>query len=88
MEEAGDVIEFSGFAANPMFYIDVFEKPTEIKILDPQASSVLCAPLNAFSEEDCVDLGTYLRSHYTHTNRDSSEMTKSTCEALKSQAGL
>jgi hypothetical protein len=71
-----------------MFFVDVFGKPLEIKILDPQASEVRFAPLSAFSEQDCLDLGKYLRSHYAHTNRDACELTKSTCEALISQAGL
>ncbi len=88
LEEAGDVVEFNGFGANPMLFIDVFEKPMEIKILDPQASSVIHTPLSAFSEQDCVDLGVYLRSHYTHANRDASELPKTTFEALRSQAGL
>jgi hypothetical protein len=88
LQEAGDVVEFNGLAANPMFFIDVFGRPPEIKILDPQASEVRFAPLKAFSKQDCVDLGVYLRSHYAHANRDASEMAKTTCEALISQAGL
>jgi len=88
LEEAGDVVEFNGFAANPMFFIDVFRKPLEVKIVDPQASEVRFARLGAFSEQDCVDLGKYLRSHYAHSKHDASEMTKATCEALISQAGL
>jgi len=87
-QEAGDVIEFNGFSANPMFFIDVFGKQIEVKIVDPQASEVRYAPLNAFSKEDCIDLGTYLRSHYTHTNRDASDVPKTVPEAMKSQAYL
>ena len=87
-QEAGDVTEFNGFSANPMFFIDVFGKQIEVKIVDPQASEVLYAPLNAFSEEDCIDLGTYLRSHYANSNRDAFDMPKTACEALKSQADL
>ena len=87
-QDAGDVIEFNGFSANPMFFVDVFGKHIEVKIVDPQASEVLCTPLNTFSEEDCIDLGTYVRSHYTHTNRDASDMPKTVYETLKSQADL
>lgn len=88
LQEAGDVVEFSGFTAKPMFFVDVFTKPVEIKVVDPHACEVRFARLNAFSEQDCVDLGKYLRSHYAHTKRDTSEITKTTCEALICQAGL
>jgi len=87
-QEVGVVTEFNGFSASPMFFIDVFAKQIEVKIVDPRASEVRYAPLNAFSEEDCIDLGTYLRSHYTHSNPDAVEMSKTACEVLKSQADL
>jgi hypothetical protein len=83
-----DVIEFKGFHKSPMFLIDVFGTHTEIKIVDPQAAEVRYARLRDFSKDDCLTLGKYLRSHYTHSNRGEISMSRIEYEALKSQAGL
>jgi hypothetical protein len=83
-----DVAEFRGFQMKPMFFIDVFEEQTEVKIVDPRASEVRCARLNDLSMYDCFELGMYLRSHYTHSNRRETDMPKTVYEALKSQAGF
>jgi hypothetical protein len=84
-----EVIEFKGLHANPMFLIDVFGEHTEIKIVDPQAAEVRYARLNDFSKDDCLMLGTYLRSHYTHKkNWGEFHMPETIYGALKSQAGL
>jgi len=83
-----EVTEFKGFRTTPMFLIDVFGKHIEIKIVDPQAAEVRYARLNDFSKYDCLELGMYLRSHYTHSNRSEPGMPKTVYEALKSQASF
>jgi hypothetical protein len=83
-----EVIEFKGFHANPMFLIDVFGEHTEIKIIDPQAEEVCYTRLKDLSRDDCLTLGTYLRSHYTHSNRGETDMPKTIYEALKSQVNF
>lgn len=83
-----DVGEFKGFRMIPMFFIDVFGEQTEVKIVDPRASEVRYARLSDFSKYDCLELGMYLRSHYTHSNRSEPAMPKTAYEALKSLAGF
>lgn len=87
-EKTGEVAKFLGFTSNPMFFIDVFNGQTEIKIVDPQESEVRYARLKEFSEDNCLELGKYLRSHYGQKSRSSPSISKTGCQALKSQAGF
>ena len=86
--ETEDITQFKEFQMKPMFFIDVFEEQTEVKIVDPRVSEVRYARLNDFSMYDCLELGTYLRSHYTHSNHHETGMSKTVYESLKSQAGF
>jgi hypothetical protein len=71
-----------------MFFIDVFGEHTEIKIVDPQVPEVRYARLSNFSQYDCLELGKYLLSHYTHSDRCETTMPKTEYEGLKSQVDL
>lgn len=83
-----EITEFKGFTKTPMFFIDIFGEQTEVKIVDPQAAEVRYAQLNEFSRDDCLILGQYLRSHYTHSNRGEAGMSFTAYESLKSQSGF
>jgi hypothetical protein len=87
-KKSGESIKFDGFTSDPMFFIDVFEEPTKIKIVDPQASEVRFALLRDFSKYNCLELGMYLRSHYSQRSYSNLSISKTGCQALKSQAGF
>ncbi len=65
-------IIFNGFTDQLMLFVDVFEKPEQIKIVDPKDEEIRCAKLGSFDKSQTLRLAKRLRSHYTERHKSQS----------------
>ena len=58
-------IHFDAFMNEAMLFMDVFENPTTVKIVDPVAGEVRIADLSSFTRDEAVQLAKLLRLSYS-----------------------
>lgn len=85
-----DVTEttFKGFGDNPMLFIDIFQPPEEVKIVDPKDNEVRSAYLNRFNKEQSLELAKLLRKHYERKSHGGSIVSVDFFKEIKYEAGI
>jgi len=88
MSAEGGAIEFREFGHEPMLFIDVFESPRSLKIIDPDDGEIRFTELGSFSGEQCIELARLLRSNYTEPSFSSSGFGQNYYREMKRQGGF
>jgi hypothetical protein len=71
-DRVDEAINVHGFTPDPMLFIDVFEKPAQVKLVYPKDQEISYAYLKDFAPEECVRLAKKLREHYVNPSGFSS----------------
>ena len=87
---SSDGITFKGFTNDPMLFLDVFDKPEQIKIIDPKDEEIRCVELSSFNESQAINLTKQLRSHYIRQQKSGSTVERviDFYKQIKMQAGF
>lgn len=81
-------ITFQGFGKNPMLFVDIFQAPEEVKIVDPKDGEVRYACLNRFNEDESLELAKLLRKHHNQKSHGESVHSVNVFKEIKHQAGI
>ena len=85
---ADEEVSVHGFMPDPMLFVDVFDKPVQVKVVHPKDQEISYAHLEDFAQEECVQLAKKLREHYACPNSSSSSASVFFYEEVKRQAGV
>ena len=61
-------VRLDGFGDEPMLFIDVFDDPSSVRIVNPSRDEIRWAPLASFDSNQTLQLATLLRTNYSVTN--------------------
>jgi hypothetical protein len=85
---AENKVTFNGWSGKPMLFIDIFDAPQAVKIVDGKNGDLQYTELSTFSQQQAIQLARILRSHFLLPNHVSSGTDGYFYTELKRQAGF